>query len=176
MHLGGAFSKDDGNKLMQIFCAILQILVLSSNTKKGEIERTFPRFCVLDNNISDLSNVWCVVGALVQYPCFNKKGKDLGIYSAQTVLLGPDNPVAWRGRIFQLSGPLPTFIWGHLGLVLTFVSSTWFQAGRIFQLSGGRIFQNIRPQDNTSDTVCGWAWSWAAEYPALGFLSAAKSF
>ena len=40
----------------------MQILVLSSNTKKGEIERTFPKFCVLDNNTSDSSNVWCVVG------------------------------------------------------------------------------------------------------------------
>jgi hypothetical protein len=40
----------------------MQILVLSSNTKKGEIERTFPKFCVLDNNTSDSSNVWCDVG------------------------------------------------------------------------------------------------------------------
>ena len=41
---------------------VLQILVLSSNTKKGEIERTFPKFCVLDNNTSDSSNVGCDVG------------------------------------------------------------------------------------------------------------------
>ena len=37
----------------------LQILVLLSNTKKGEIERTFPRsrmFCVLVNNTRNLSN------------------------------------------------------------------------------------------------------------------------
>ena len=32
---------------------ILQIPVLSSNTKKGEIERTFPSFCVLDDNNGD---------------------------------------------------------------------------------------------------------------------------
>jgi len=38
--------------------AILQILVLSSNTKKGEIERTFPEFCVLGNNTSDNLIMW----------------------------------------------------------------------------------------------------------------------
>ena len=31
----------------------MQIPVLSSKTKKGEIERTFPSFCVLDNNSGD---------------------------------------------------------------------------------------------------------------------------
>jgi hypothetical protein len=37
---------------------LLQILVLSSNTKKGEIERAYfvsLIFCVLDNNIRNLS-------------------------------------------------------------------------------------------------------------------------
>jgi hypothetical protein len=51
-----------GNCLRISYCAIMQILVLSSNTKKGEIERTFPKFWVLDNNTSDSSNVWCDVG------------------------------------------------------------------------------------------------------------------
>ena len=51
-----------GNCLRISYCAIMQILVLSSNTKKGEIERTFPKFCVLGNNTSDLSNDYGVVG------------------------------------------------------------------------------------------------------------------
>jgi len=55
---------------------ILQILVLSSNTKKGEIERTFPKFCVLGNNTSDLSNDFGVVGH-----CYYKSYKGFNLPS-----------------------------------------------------------------------------------------------
>ena len=58
----------------------MQILVLSSNTKKGEIGRTFPKFCVLDNTTSDSSNVWCDVGwwhiLYVKYDPLKLKGKE----------------------------------------------------------------------------------------------------
>ena len=42
---------------------LLQIIVLSSNTKKGEIERTSLRFCVLGDNTNDSSKVRCDVGS-----------------------------------------------------------------------------------------------------------------
>ena len=60
-HLGGVFLIF-WKFVIIIWCTLLQIMVLSSNTKKGEIERTFLKFCVLDNNTVDSSNVWCDVG------------------------------------------------------------------------------------------------------------------
>ena len=58
-HLGGVASL-----LLRTWSSMvifLQIRVLSSNTKKGEIERTFvfsSMFCVLDNNTCD-NLIWC---------------------------------------------------------------------------------------------------------------------
>ena len=49
---------------------LLQILVLSSNTKKGEIERTFiypSEFCVLDNNTGDIFNMVLSVAGLKRF-------------------------------------------------------------------------------------------------------------
>jgi hypothetical protein len=49
----GSFAPCSKNLLLDIVC-FSQIIVLSSNTKKGEIERAFSvslLFCVLDNNI-----------------------------------------------------------------------------------------------------------------------------
>ena len=59
----------------------LQILVLSSNTKKGEIERASSRslvFCVLVNNTSDILNqVLSGAGKQISFVCIkHQKGED----------------------------------------------------------------------------------------------------
>jgi hypothetical protein len=56
-HLGGSFAPCSKKLVAQIILFLLQILVLSSNTKKGEIERAYSvslLFCVLNNNIRNL--------------------------------------------------------------------------------------------------------------------------
>ena len=96
------------SKLMAVtYIYLLQIIVLSSNTKKGEIERTSLRFCVLDDNTNDSSKVCCGVGScgtIIIDRCDHLKSKRekkvfemVEIIPKDRIIRGPE-----RGGFFQI--------------------------------------------------------------------------
>ena len=100
------------SKLMAVtYIYLLQIIVLSSNTKKGEIERTSLRFCVLGDNTNDSSKVFCDVGScetiIIEqlWSLRIKKGKKVSemvkILSVDRIIRGPE-----RAGFFQIIRPL----------------------------------------------------------------------
>ena len=94
---------------------LLQLLVLSSNTKFGKIERTClsPVFCVLVNNTSD--NLMCakylqrLLDIYIRYLQYKKRKEVSGNFLGKVCgvdYLPPDGP-DYPPRIFhQISAPL----------------------------------------------------------------------
>ena len=130
-----------------------KIPLLSSNTKKGEIERTCPRFWVLVNNnriylmcVMGIDHVWDKYSYNQQQPKRKRSlSSDWMCNHLQTGLSGADNP-AYQNLVStdkgQHSVPGPD-IWKYPGRIIR-SGQSWFSEGDAHTQYLARIIANIR--------------------------------